>query len=225
MTMNYQPPNLIGATTTSVASNAFMDRQDQARAAGTVMLYEFKNTKPKKQLKEITKILLPEKKSFLKIPYSFKYNMKDRCVVCGTQKVWEASDNLRPPLPLHKVRKGYPMRGTYCDKHAQIHRQYEMLEQQILAEEHGLSYSAYIPKMPNLNPLSSGPLTSLKQGDIQSLAGLGWTVKPPQGNIESKEEELFRLLIENESNTKRVKVLLTEGVKVTSKDVQAESEK
>lgn len=225
MTMNYQPPNLIGATTTTVASNAFMDRHAQARAAGTIMLYEYKNIKPKKQLKEITRVLKPEKKTFLKVPYSFKYNMKDRCVVCGTQKVWEASDALRPPLPLHKVRKGYPMRGTYCDKHASMHRQYEMLEQQILAQEHGLSYSAYIPKMPNLNPLASGPLTSLKQGDIQSLAGLGWTVKPPQGSIESKEEELFRLLIENESNTNRVKVLLTEGVKVAVKGTQAESEK
>ena len=225
MTMNYQPPNLIGATTTTVASNAFMDRHAQARAAGTIMLYEYKNIKPKKQLREITRVLKPEKKTFLKLPYSFKYNMKDRCVVCGTQKVWEASDALRPPLPLHKVRKGYPMRGTYCDKHASMHRQYEMLEQQILAQEHGLSYSAYIPKMPNLNPLASGPLTSLKQGDIQSLAGLGWTVKPPQGSIESKEEELFRLLIENESNTNRVKVLLTEGVKVAVKGTQAESEK
>ena len=225
MTMNYQPPNLIGATTTNVASNAFMDRYAQARAAGTIMLYEYKNIKPKKQLKEIIKVMLPEKKTFLKIPYSFKYNIKDRCVVCGTQKIWEASDQMRPPLPLHKVRKGYPMRGTYCMKHAQMHRQYEMLEQQMLAEEHGLSYSAYIPKMPNLNPLSSGPLTSLKQGDITSLAGLGWTVKPPTMSGESKEDELFRLLIENESNSNRVKVLLTEGVKVPNTVTQAESEK
>ena len=224
MTMNYQPPNLIGATTTNVASNAFMDRFAQARAAGTVMMYEYKNIKPKKQLKEIIKVMLPEKKSFLKIRYGFKYNIKDRCVVCGTQKVWEASDQMRPPLPLHKVRKGYPMRGTYCMKHAQMHRQYEMLEQQLLAEEHGLSYSAYIPKMPNLNPLSSGPLTSLKQGDITSLAGLGWTVKPPTMSSETKEDELFRLLIENESNSNRVKVLLTEGVKVINNVTQAESE-
>ena len=213
MTMNYQPPNLIGATTTNVG-NPFLDRLTQGRAAGAVMLYEYKNIKPKKQLKEITKILKPEKKTFLKLPYKFKYNMKDRCVVCGTQKIWEASDNLRPPLPLHKVRKGYPMRGTYCGKHASIHRQYEMLEQQILAEEHGLSYSAYIPKMPNLNPLASGPLTSLKQMDIQSLSALGWTVKPPQSGTESKEEELFRLVIESNANNERVKTLLTEGAKI-----------
>ena len=213
MTMNFNPPNLIGATTTNV-SNPFLDRFTQARAAGAVMIYEYKSVKPKKQLKEITKILMPEKKSFLKIPYKFKYNMKDRCVVCGTQKVWESADSMRPPLPLHKVRKGYPMRGTYCDKHASIHRQYEMLEQQILAEEHGLSYSAYIPKMPNLNPLASGPLTSLKQTDIQSLSALGWTVKPPTAGTESKEEELFRILIESNANNERVKTLLTEGVKI-----------
>jgi hypothetical protein len=213
MTMNYQPPNLIGATTTNVG-NPFLDRFTQGRAAGAVMLYEYKNIKPKKQLKEITKILKPEKKTFLKLPYKFKYNMKDRCVVCGTQKVWDAGDNMRPPLPLHKVRKGYPMRGTYCDKHASIHRQYEMLEQQILAEEHGLSYSAYIPKMPNLNPLASGPLTSLKQMDIQSLSSLGWIVKPPQSGKESKEEELFRLIIESNANNERVKTLLTEGAKI-----------
>ena len=215
MTMNYQPPSLIGASA-NLAQNSFMDRTSAARAAGSIMMYEYKNIKPKKQLKEILKILKPERKTFLKIPYSFKYNMKDRCVVCGTQKVWEASDNLRPPLPLHKVRKGYPMRGTYCGKHASIHRQYEMLEQQILAEEHGLSYSAYIPKMPNLNPLASGPLTSLKQGDIQSLAALGWTVKPPNSGQESKEEEFFRLLLDVSSSNERMKVLLTEGVKVPS---------
>jgi len=213
MTMNYNPPNLIGATTTNV-SNPFLDRFTQARAAGAVMLYEYKSIKPKKQLKEIIKVLLPENKTFLKLPYKFKYNMKDRCVVCGTQKVWESADSMRPPLPLHKVRKGYPMRGTYCDKHASIHRQYEMLEQQILAKEHGLSYSAYIPKMSTLNPLSSGPLTSLKQVDIQSLSALGWTVKPPQVGTENKEEELFRLLIESNANNERVKTLLTEGVKI-----------
>ena len=68
MTMNYQPPNLIGATTTNVASNAFMDRHAQARAAGTVIMYEYKNIKPKKQLKEIIKVMLPEKKTFFKNP-------------------------------------------------------------------------------------------------------------------------------------------------------------
>ena len=212
--MQFQPPSLIGATNTSVPHTAFMDRLDAARAAGSLMQYEYKNLKPKKQLKEIINVMWPERKTFLKIPYKFKYNIKDRCVVCGTHKVWDASDNLRPPLPLHKVRKGYPMRGTYCDKHAGLHRQYEMLEQQILAEEHGLSFSAYIPKAPSLNPLSSGPLTTLKQTDIVSLASVGWVVKPPTMESETGEAELFRLLIESDAISERVKVLLTEGVKI-----------
>ena len=216
MSMQYQLPSLIGAETPA-ASNAFMDRFESARSAGSVTNYEYKSVKPKKQLKEIIKVLMPEKKTLLKIPYSFKYNIKDRCVVCGTHKVWDASDNLRPPLPLHKVRKGYPMRGTYCDKHAGIHRHYEYLEQQILAEEHGLSFSAYIPKAPSmqtLNPLSTGPLKSLKESDIQSLSALGWTIKPPSSSEESKEAELFRLIIEQNAIGDRVKVLLTEGAKV-----------
>jgi len=215
--MQYQMPSLIGAQTPA-APNAFMDRFESARSAGSVINYEYKSVKPKKQLKEIMKVLRPENKTFLKIPYKFKYNIKDRCVVCGTHKIWDASDNLRPPLPLHKVRKGYPMRGTYCEKHAGIHRQYEYLEQQILAEEHGLSFSAYVPKASSLNPInlvSAGPLKSLKESDIQSLAALGWTVKPPSSEEESKEAELFRLIIEHSAIGDRVKVLLTEGAKMT----------
>lgn len=222
MTMNFSPPNLIGAQSAHVGANPFLDRFSSARAAGTVIQYEYKNLKPKKQLKEIIKILMPEKKKFLKIPYRFKYNLKDRCVVCGSQKIWESGDSMRPPLPLHKVRKGYPMRGTYCNKHAAIHRQYEMLEQQILAEEHGLSFSAYIPSAKSLNPLSSSPLTSLKQIDIQSLSSLGWTVRPPTMGIESKEEELFRLIIETNGINERVKTLLTEGVNVVNVETGGE---
>jgi len=222
MTMNFSPPNLIGAQSAHVGANPFLDRFSSARAAGTVIQYEYKNLKPKKQLKEIIKILMPEKKKFLKIPYRFKYNLKDRCVVCGSQKIWESGDSMRPPLPLHKVRKGYPMRGTYCNKHAAIHRQYEMLEQQILAEEHGLSFSAYIPSAKSLNPLSSNPLTSLKQVDIQSLSSLGWTVRPPTMGIESKEEELFRLIIETNGINERVKTLLTEGVNVVNVETGGE---
>jgi hypothetical protein len=214
MAMNFNPPNLIGAQSAHITSNPYLDTFSTARAAGSVMQYEYKNLKPKKQLKEIIKVLMPEKKTFLKFPYKFKYNIKDRCVVCGSQKIWEAGDSMRPPLPLHKVRRGYPMRGTYCNKHATIHKQYEMLEQQMLAEEHGLSFSAYIPSAKMLNPLISAPLTSLKQTDMQSLSSLGWTIKPPTMGIESKEEELFRLVIETNSINERVKTLLTDGVKV-----------
>ncbi len=224
MSMQFQPPSLIGAQSANTGMNPFLDRFSAARAAGAVMIYEYKSVKPKKQLKEIIKVLMPEKKRFLKIPYRFKYNLKDRCVVCGSQKIWEAGDAMRPPLPLHKVRKGYPMRGTYCEKHAQIHRQYEMLEQQILADEHGLSFSAYIPSAKSLNPLSSGPLTGLKQQDIQSLSSLGWSIKPPSNISETKEEELFRLVVENNGINERIKTLLTEGAKVSSGLEQVEVE-
>jgi hypothetical protein len=220
MSMQFQPPTLIGASNGIVETNPFLPPNQLARAAGTVMTYEFKSLKPKKQLKEIVKVLLPEKKSFLKIPYRFAFNIKDRCVVCGTQKIWDGGDPMRPPIPLHKVRKGYPMRGTYCEKHAHIHRQYEMLEQQILADEHGLSFSAYIPSAKSLNPLASGPLTSLKETDISSLSSLGWSIKPPQGLSESKEEELFRLIIETDSLNERIKSLLKEGAKIEEKVVE-----
>ena len=214
MSMNYQPPSLIGSTNAYVEANPFLPPKEMARAPSSIMKYEFKSNKPKKQLKEIVAILKPEKKTFLKIPYKFAFNVKDRCVVCGTQKRWNASDATRPPIPLHKVRKGYPMRGTYCDKHSHMHRQYEMLEQQMLAEEHGLTFSAYVPSMKSLNPIASGPLTTLKQQDIQNLSALGWTIKPPKMNTETREEELFRLIVENNAHNERVKKLLIEGTQI-----------
>ena len=223
MSMQFNPPSLIGATnaTVNAGPNPFMDRLTAARAAGPIMAYEYKALKPKKQLKEIVKVLKPEKKTFLKVPYSFKYNYKDRCVICGTQKFWTADDTRRPPLPLHKVRKGYPMRGTYCEKHAAIHMQYEMLEQQILAEEHGLSFSAYIPSARSLNPVNlvkSGPITQLKQEDINSLTSLGWTVEPPVSENSSKEEQLYALMIQNTAMSAKIKSLLTEGVKIETQE-------
>jgi len=225
----FQPPSLIGATNATVNTNGvnpFLDRYTAARAAGPVMAYEYKAMKPKKQLKEIVKVLKPEKKKFLKIPYSFKYNYKDRCVICGTQKFWTADDTRRPPLPLHKVRKGYPMRGTYCEKHAAIHMQYEMLEQQILAEEHGLSFSAYIPSAKSLNPVNlvkSGPLTNLRQEDINSLASLGWNISPPQNASASPEEQLYSLMIQQSAMSERVKSLLTKGVEVPVETTESET--
>tara|TARA_R100000008_G_scaffold86443_1_gene79561 strand:- start:742 stop:1413 length:672 start_codon:yes stop_codon:yes gene_type:complete len=211
--MNYQPPSLIGATNATVA-NAFLPPLKYARAAGSIMTYEYKSDKPKKQLKELVKVLWPERKTFLKIPLGYKFNTRDRCVVCGTHKVWEASDPMRPTIPLHKVRKGYPMRGTYCDKHAQIHKQYEMLEQQIIADEHGLSFSAYVPKPKVPKMLQSAPLTSLRQSDIESLAATGWTIKPPEMSVESAEDELFRLTMESHSINTRILKLMTDGTQV-----------
>tara|TARA_E500000305_G_scaffold103711_1_gene99449 strand:+ start:766 stop:1437 length:672 start_codon:yes stop_codon:yes gene_type:complete len=221
--MQYQPPSLIGAQSAAVG-NAFLPPIKYARAAGTVMQYEYKSDKPKKQLKEMVKILWPENKKFLKIPYTFKFNTRDRCVVCGTHKVWEASDPMRPTIPLHKVRKGYPMRGTYCEKHAQLHKQYEMLEQQMIAEEHGLSFSAYIPKPKVPKMLESAPLTSLRQSDIESLSATGWTIRPPQMSIETPEDELFRLTMESHAINNRVINLMTNGATVPEIEETLEEE-
>ena len=69
MSMQFTPPSLIGANSTNVTNKAFMDKEDAARAAGPVMQYEYKSHKPKKQLKEIMKVLKPETKTFLKVPY------------------------------------------------------------------------------------------------------------------------------------------------------------
>ena len=219
MSMQYSPPSLIGATS-ATASNPFLPPIKFARAAGGVMNYDYKSSKPKKQLKEMIKILWPEKKSFLKIPYGFKFNTKDRCVVCGTHRICEASDPLRPTIPLHKVKKGYPMRGTYCDKHTHLHKQYEMLEQQFIAEEHGLEFKKYVPmpKVPKM--LQSAPLTSLRQSDIEALSEVGWTIRPPQMQSETLEDEMFRLTIESQAINKRVLKLITVGAEIIPQTIE-----
>jgi hypothetical protein len=71
MSMQFQPPSLIGAQSANTGMNPFLDRLSAARAAGSVMLYEYKSVKPKKQLKEIIKVLMPEKKKLLGIKYGF----------------------------------------------------------------------------------------------------------------------------------------------------------
>ena len=53
MTIQFQPPSLIGAQSASTGANPFLDRFSAARAAGAVMIYDYKSVKPKKQLKEI----------------------------------------------------------------------------------------------------------------------------------------------------------------------------
>ena len=220
--MSFQPPSLIGATNTTVSNTAFMDRLDSARAAGALMQYEYKNIKPKKQLKEIIKVLKPESKRFLKIPYKFKYNIKDRCVVCGMHHLWESGDFMRPPIPLTDVTKGRPMRGTYCPKHAGTHKQLEMLQQQILAEEHGLEFRAFIPRMPKV--MRRGPLTSLTQEDLISLSSTGWLIKPPTvGDNKTATSEAINIVSEINILTDRLNHLMTkQGVKAVNTEVEKE---
>ena len=167
----------------------------QARASGTVMEFKFTEIKPKKQLKEITKVLKAEPKSFLGIKYGMKFNLKDRCVVCGFHHIWEQGDYMRPPIPLDNVTKGRPLRGTYCPKHAGMYMQMEMLQQQILADKHGLEFKRFIPKMPKI--IKSGPLTTLSKDDVLSLTSTGWFITPPAlGDNKTATEEVVRLITE-----------------------------
>ena len=129
MSMIYTP-NIIGQNNKMINP---MKVKNAARSAGPIINFEFKSLDTRKQMKEIKKVLLPEKKKFI-FKYGYRFNIRDRCVVCGVHHVWEAGDNLRPPIPLSDVNKGRPLQGTYCPKHSSIHKQMEMLEQQLIAE-------------------------------------------------------------------------------------------
>ena len=219
--MAYQQPNLIGTNVSlqpnssnpsqlnSFSMNKFLPKLQQFRAGGNITEYTYDSIKPKKKLKEIKKVLLPEKKSFLKLKYGHKFNFKDICVVCGTHHVWESGDFLRPPIPLDKVTKGRPLRGTYCPKHAGIHKQMEMLQQQILAEENGLDFKAFIPKMRTPQLMKRGPLTSLSKEEVASLASTGWVIKPPVvTDNETAMAEIVILVAEKGLSTERLNYLL-----------------
>ena len=201
----YQQPNLISNQT----ALAFLPKLQQFRAAGQIEEYKYDSIKPKKKLKEISKVLMPEKKKILFVKYGYKFNLKDRCVVCGMHHIWEAGDFLRPPIPLDRVEKGRPLRGTYCPKHASIHKQMEMLQQQILAEQHGLDFKAFIPrpKMPQMS--KKGPLTSLSQSDIASLSAIGYIItSPDMRETETPIDEVKRLTNEIQNANARIQELL-----------------
>jgi hypothetical protein len=203
----YQQPNLIQ---TQQAKNAFLPKLQQYRAVGPIEDYKYDALKPKKQMKEIRKVLLPEKKKILFLKYGHKFNFKDRCVVCGTHQIWESSDYLRPPIPLDKVEKGRPLRGTYCQKHAAIHKQMEMLQQQILADEHGLDFKAFIPKAKMPSMLRKQQLNTLTKEDVMRLIGMGWDITPPTPatDAETQMAEIVRLIVEIQLNTERVNYLI-----------------
>tara|TARA_R110001592_G_scaffold64636_7_gene198584 strand:+ start:14847 stop:15476 length:630 start_codon:yes stop_codon:yes gene_type:complete len=204
----FQQPNLIANNPN--LSSAFLPPLVAARAAGPVDEYSFLQIKPKKKLKEIIKVLKAEKKKFLFIKYGWKFNLKDRCVVCGVHHVWDSGDYMRPPLPLSHVSKGRPMRGTYCPKHATHHRQMEMLQQQILADEHGLDFKAFMPKPRMPQVLSKGPLTTLSKADVISLVGAGWIINSPEPTTdENKLEEIIRLTDRIRTDSERMNALIT----------------
>lgn len=201
----YQQPNLISNQTTL----AFLPKLQQFRASGPIEEYKFDSIKPKKQLNEISKILLPEKKKILFVRYGYKFNLKDRCVVCGMHHIWEAGDFLRPLIPLDRVEKGRPMKGTYCPKHSAIHRQMEMLQQKILADEHGLDFKAFVPRPKVPQVLKRGPITSLSQNDIASLSAIGWIIKSPDmRENETPMDEIKRLVNDIEKANVRIQELI-----------------
>jgi hypothetical protein len=197
-------PGLIG---NPANINPFSSHKEASRAIGPVIPYEFVQLKPKKQLKEIRKILLPEKKRFLFIRYGFKFNLRHRCIVCGSQHEWEMSDPMRPPLPLSHVNKGRPLQGTYCPKHSGFFRQMEMLEQQMLAEAHGLEFRSFLPK-PKIPILKRGPLSTLTQTDMASLIAMGWVIQPPQGTKENPLEQYTRLMVDVQGKLSQIQKII-----------------
>jgi len=202
----FQQPNLIGAGQT--APSRFLPPLMQARASGPIEEYKFVNIKPKKKLKEMRKVLYPEKKKIFFIKFGAKFNLKDRCVVCGAHHLWDSGDFMRPPIPLSDVTKGRPMRGTYCPKHSGMHKQLEMLQQQILADQHGLEFRAFIPKMPRMQ--RKGPLTNLSKQDIISLGSAGWIIKPPSlSEDDTPLTEMVRLSTEVQIAAERINILLS----------------
>ena len=189
---NIYTPNIIGNNNTMINP---LKVSSNARSAGPIINYEFKTFTLKKQMKELLTVLKPEKKKFI-FKYGHKFDIRDRCVVCGAHHVWEAGDNLRPPIPLTGVTKGRPLRGTYCPRHASMHKQLEMIEQQVIAEKHGLEFKKYIPKPKVPQLMNRGPLVTLSQGDIISLTSKGWEIIPPQAETTTAEQKLIELLIE-----------------------------
>ena len=193
--------NQLLGQTTGQNFNPALSPLKQARATGTVTEYKFITSEPKK---------------FLGIKYGKKFNLKDRCVVCGFHHLWEQGDYLRPPIPLDNVTRGRPLMGTYCPKHAAFYMQLEMLQQQILADKHGLEFKAFVPKMPKM--LRSGPINNLTKNDVVALTEAGWFIRPPAlGDNRTATEEVIRLITEINIMTERLTLLmLKSGVKATN---------
>jgi hypothetical protein len=83
----------------------------------------------------------------------------------------------------------------------------EMLEQQILAEEHGLEFRAFLPR-PKIPMISRGPLQELTQSDMVSLISVGWVIEPPQGTKETPTEQYSRLMAEVYGKMKQIENLV-----------------
>ena len=151
--------------------------------------------------------MLPEKRKFLFLKFGYKYNIRNRCLVCGSFHEWDASDPLRAGIILSEVTKGRPLQGTYCPRHANMYKQFEMLQDEVLADKHGLEFKRYIPK-PRIPLMSQGPMTNLNQAQVSSLIAAGWLIQPPQGTKEIPKEQYVRLMSEIQGKLKQIENLV-----------------
>ena len=84
-----------------------------------------------------------------------------------------------------------------------------MLQQQIMADEHGLDFKAFVPRPKIPQMMKSGPLTTLSQNDIASLSAIGWIIKSPDmRETETPMDEVKRLVNEIESANVRIQEIL-----------------
>ena len=94
--------------------------------------------------------------------------------------------------------------------------QLEMLQQQILAEQHGLEFKAFKPRMPKM--LKSGPISNLTKNDVASLIAAGWFIRPPAlDDNRTATDEVIRLVTEINIITDRLNLLmLKHDIKATN---------
>ena len=84
-----------------------------------------------------------------------------------------------------------------------MYMQLEMLQQQILADKHGLEFKRFVPKMPKM--MKSGPITELTKKDVIALTASGWFIKPPAlADNRTATQEVIQLITEINIMTDRL---------------------
>ena len=88
-----------------------------------------------------------------------------------------------------------------------MYMQLEMLQQQILADKHGLEFKRFVPKMPKV--MKSGPITELTKKDVSALTASGWFIKPPAlADNKTARQEVIQLITEINILTDRINHLM-----------------
>ena len=83
--------------------------------------------------------------------------------------------------------------GLLPFKHASMYMQLEMLQQQILADKHGLDFKAFKPRMPKI--LKSCPVSNLTKDDIVANRKRSHLIKPPTlGDNRSATNEAVEII-------------------------------